>query len=497
MKRTLPRRTGDPACFIGRPSRMKAGPMPPPVQVSGQGFVPGPAAHNSRMSKRLASLLVVLAAAVLALLPRLQRDPLAWEAGKRSGPLYFVGSGNSLELVRGGDPFAKKTGRAKKALEGGLERYGERPELRDALSPASEDSQASAASWSLARAGDLRSARRGPGGAAIVGAPAGKAFGTRIERAGREARPTRLGGLSMGTRGSEPAAQLKSKPTREARTAGASAAGGTPLPPPHAARDFDSRRVSPGGARLAMGSSAAVPSWSPKEREKPKKPLEKPKAPLTLSDWIGKGPLKAPTGKPKPPTFSPLKALFPNLLPDGRAYERATPPPAVLELVTPPEERPDYEAWLEKDEHRGRKAEAHWHQDGKTWLLHAGKAWGIAEGGGWSWMLSAERRWWTVADGAQRMLRHDGAWWWRTKDGWFLLKGGEPWAWRHFPEWQGQGVIHPTRGTQVVYSADGGRVAILTPGQETVVFDALSGEVLARFPAKSESLQEDYHGKPE
>ncbi|MDE2291238.1 MAG: hypothetical protein KGL53_04075 [Elusimicrobia bacterium] len=100
----------------------------------------------------------------------------------------------------------------------------------------------------------------------------------------------------------------------------------------------------------------------------------------------------------------------------------------------------------------------------------------------WAWELPGGRTWWAKAQGAPALARHQGAWWWRTEDGWFLLKGGQAWAWRHVPGWEGGGFFHPGTGTEVVYSADGKRLAVITPHQDTLVFDALTGALLARIP---------------
>lgn len=207
--------------------------------------------------------------------------------------------------------------------------------------------------------------------------------------------------------------------------------------------------------------------------------------PPTLSDWLGKGALKPPAGKLKAPTFAPLKKLFPPSLPDGKPYARKTPPPSHLEKLAPPDEQPLYERWLEKDDNRGRKDEPHWHINGRnTPFLHAGKSWGRADRGRWTWMIKSDRRWWTVADGAQRMVRHRDRWWWKTRDGWFLLHEGRPWVWRYFAEWRRRGYLQPKSGTAVVYSADGRRVALITPGQGARVFDARTGGLLGSYPEK-------------
>ncbi len=44
------------------------------------------------------------------------------------------------------------------------------------------------------------------------------------------------------------------------------------------------------------------------------------------------------------------------------------------------------------------------------------------------------------------------------------------------------GFIHPKSGTRIVYSADGLRVAVITPGRGSRVFDARTGRLLAYFP---------------
>ena len=246
--------------------------------------------------------------------------------------------------------------------------------------------------------------------------------------------------------------------------------------------NFDGRGGPVGGPHAK--SAPPVPAGAAKQegRKEPEKSKEAKIKILNLADWLGTWSYHPPEGRVKAPSFSDLKSQFPAVLPGGLAYERATPPPAAVERLVPPGERPDYDDWVYKDEHAHRRDRPHWHWDGADPLFHAGKAWGAVAAGHWSWMLESDRRWWTLGDGAQRLVRHDGAWWWRTDGGWFLLKGGQPWAWRRFPEWEGQGFIHPTRGTQVVYSADAARVAVITPGQDTVVFDTASGAVLARFP---------------
>ncbi len=153
--------------------------------------------------------------------------------------------------------------------------------------------------------------------------------------------------------------------------------------------------------------------------------------------------------------------------------------------MPPPGEHPKYVRWLEKDDHRGRGDEPHWHIDtSNVRHYHMGTAWGRSDGTDWTWFIRKGKRWWTVADGAQRMTRHAGRWWWKTRDGWFLLHGGEPWAYRHFPEWKRRGFLQPASGMRLVYSRDGRRVVLVGPDGGSRVFDARTGELIASFPPK-------------
>lgn len=481
MRRVLPHRTGDPTCFPGPWTRPGGGPLPRRDRDRGPRKSAGPAAHNDAVKKRHAAVLLVLGAAALILAPRLKTVAEGDLTDARGTPMFFVGSGGSLGLVKGTlfDPRLRRERKPKETPRTELEPM---PELKDALSGLSGASGASI--WGPGFSPTITSARRRPDGSVKAGPAPEKIFtrGTVPRLTFRERRETE--GKGKTTSGNAARSRAQAAPVRTAATPGRPGSSSPGLPERRArgTADFDGRRTPGSSGRLTKGTSVAVTPWSPKPAKKEKEGVAKEPKPPTLSDWIGKGAIKAPTGKLEAPSFSPLRALFPERLPDGRTYERATPAPAVLETLTPPEDRPSYADWLDKDAKRGRKAEPHWHMDGKEWVFHAGKAWGLTGGGRWTWMLESGRRWWTVADGAQRMVRHQDSWWWKTKDGWFLLKGGEPWAWRHFPEWEGDGVIHPTRGTQVVYSADGERVAVITPGQDTLVFDARTGGLLARFP---------------
>ncbi len=65
---------------------------------------------------------------------------------------------------------------------------------------------------------------------------------------------------------------------------------------------------------------------------------------------------------------------------------------------------------------------------------------------------------------------------------WFVVHDGQPWAWRHFQDWDAQGLFQPGSGTEMVYSNDFSRVAVITPGTGAEVFDAASGREVARIP---------------
>lgn len=410
--------------------------------------------------------------------------PEPGEGGSWGVPSGLEGRGNiaGMSLVKGLFGRTEPTPQ-RGALTEERARLRPRAGLRDALS--SESAASDSAYWQAVLDRPVKSARHDPARTApAVSTPPDGWLPTVRRPSGKAAERPRAGD------GPGPAGRMRAESERRLshKPEMKGTAPGAPAPAVRGARrdaDFDGRRAGGASGRLTR-NTAAVPasSWSPAERKKePAEKAAKPPKPPTLSDWLGRGTLKAPGRRLKPPTFTPLKDLFPARLPDGRPYERATPPPEAVESLVPPDERPLYEDWLDADERKKRGSKPHWHQDGADWLFHAGKAWGAPREGRWSWLLEYDRRFWTVADGAQRLARHGEAWWWRTEDGWFLLKGGQAWAYRHFPEWEGHGFIHPTKGTQVVYSADGARLAVLTPGRDTVVFDAATGEVLARFPA--------------
>lgn len=146
-----------------------------------------------------------------------------------------------------------------------------------------------------------------------------------------------------------------------------------------------------------------------------------------------------------------------------------TAPPAGLQAL----DRID-PARLERD----RRSGPHW--DGGQW--HDGAVRGVASGGGWTWLSRDGARWWALPAPGRAALRHEGAWWTKERGVWLLVHDGQPWVWRRFQDWDAQGLFHLGTGTEMVYSRDFARVALVTPGRGAAVFDARTGEEMARIP---------------
>jgi len=126
---------------------------------------------------------------------------------------------------------------------------------------------------------------------------------------------------------------------------------------------------------------------------------------------------------------------------------------------------------------RDRNPRPHW--DGGVW--HRGAERGLAREDAWLPLRLEGGRWWAFAGGGAQ-LRHDGVWWTKQRGVWLVVHEGRPWAWRSFQDWGAQGLFQPDSGTEMVYSQDFARVALITPGQGAVVYDAATGETLARIP---------------
>ncbi|MFA6028780.1 MAG: hypothetical protein WC969_02875 [Elusimicrobiota bacterium] len=346
--------------------------------------------------------------------------------------------------------------------------------LERALARLSEHSSA------RARATDSARPREGEALRDAVGAGAFSDLSARASRAGEWTRandadaPAQAGGDSHASGGAS------SERVRGQRAGHRRNGGST-----HGTDIDDWREVEAVEARADFeGRMAPLPEPLLAALRAPKKAASKPAKksrpfefrPPTLKHWLGKDPFDPPTGKLAAPSFAHLRALTPAALPDGTPVRASVPPPAFIERLEPPDAEPAYAAWRAAD---GGARKPHWHAGKNAAWLHAGAAWGAGREGRWAWLIRKGARWWTPTSGSPRMVRHQDRWWWRTRDGWFVLHDGEPWLRRRFAEWAREGLIHPATGTRIVYSADGLRVAVVTPGEGWAVFDARTGELLA------------------
>lgn len=126
---------------------------------------------------------------------------------------------------------------------------------------------------------------------------------------------------------------------------------------------------------------------------------------------------------------------------------------------------------------RDRDPRPHW--DGDAW--HDGRERGLSAGGAWLPLRLDHGRWWAYAGGGAQ-LRHDGVWWAKARGVWFVVHEGRLWAWRSFQDWDAEGLFQPDTGTEMVYSRDFARAAVITPGQGAMVYDAATGEPLGQIP---------------
>ena len=184
--------------------------------------------------------------------------------------------------------------------------------------------------------------------------------------------------------------------------------------------------------------------------------------PLLLSKLIGSRALHSPPASLEPP---PQPALRPARDDAGALVPDGTPALSVLDAVDP--------ASFSRD-HSQR---AHW--DAGVW--HDGAERGLMRDGQWLPLYRDRGRWWAFAGGGAQ-LRHDGVWWMKERGIWLVIHDGRPWAWRSFQDWDAEGLFQPGTGTEMVYSKDFARVAMITPGDGAVVYDAVSGERLAEIP---------------
>jgi hypothetical protein len=190
--------------------------------------------------------------------------------------------------------------------------------------------------------------------------------------------------------------------------------------------------------------------------------------PLLMGTALGPKSLRPPANDLQPPTaLLDLPERRPASDPEGKPTPAASASLSAVEALNP--------SSLSKDRHAG----AHWDED--QW--HDGPARGVEAGGAWLWTYRDGSRTWALAgDPPEPLLRHDGAWWLKSGGMWFVVHDGEPWALRNFSDWGAQGLFHPATGTQIVYSADYSRAAVITPGRGAEVFDARTGALIGTIP---------------
>jgi hypothetical protein len=186
-----------------------------------------------------------------------------------------------------------------------------------------------------------------------------------------------------------------------------------------------------------------------------------------LGQLLGKKILTPPaTGLRAPRELRDFALRRPKELADGRPFRTSLAPISIIEHFDA--------ARLSHD----RRAPPHW--DGEQW--HDGPAHGVLLAGQWAPFFRASSGVWALGSApVTEMLRHGDAWWLKRDGRWFVLHEGQPWAWRHFQDWDADGFFQPGSGTEMVYSHDYGRVAVITPGQGALVFDAISGLELAQI----------------
>ena len=187
--------------------------------------------------------------------------------------------------------------------------------------------------------------------------------------------------------------------------------------------------------------------------------------PILLSTLFGKDAIRPPKTNVQPPNMSHLPAEAPKIGPDGKPLVWSPASLEALEAASPPQES-------------CRSPDAHWHGE----IYHDKTAWASSAKDGWLWQEKSSGHWWAFTEPSQpTWLWHGGHWWWKSDGIWFLLHQGQPWGYRLFNEDRQEGLIHPGTGTQMVYSKDGSRVALVTPGDGAWLFDAQTGETLRRW----------------
>lgn len=190
--------------------------------------------------------------------------------------------------------------------------------------------------------------------------------------------------------------------------------------------------------------------------------------PLLLSKMLGRGALRPPPAALVPPDLSHLRERKPARLPDGSPVPAR---PYALDQVEAHDPRRAAAA--------DRRRAPHWHED-RRW--HDGPAQGVAADARWLWLWKEKARWWAAPEPEKPpLLRHGALWWGKQRGVWFALHEGELWSWRRFADWDAEGLIRLADGVELVYSADLGKVAVITPGAGAVLYDARTGAELGEW----------------
>lgn len=222
-------------------------------------------------------------------------------------------------------------------------------------------------------------------------------------------------------------------------------------------RDFSPRRFPHRFARRGRGGRSGRARASTRRFK-----------PLLLGSALGPKTLRPPDGKLEPP---PALLALPDRRPENDFAGRPTPS-AFADLSAAEDLNP---AALARDRHAG----PHW--DKNQW--HDGPARGLEQGGSWLWTYRDGARLWALAGRpAEPLLRRGSVWWMKHEGMWFVVHDGEPWALRNFADWGAQGLFQPATGTQIVYSSDYSRAAVITPGNGAEVFDARTGALIGSIP---------------
>ena len=228
----------------------------------------------------------------------------------------------------------------------------------------------------------------------------------------------------------------------------------------------------PNAAAWTRRTSRAFPLFQPPHRARAraaKATRRRRVKPLLLSKLLGRGALRPPPASLVAPNLSRLNARRPLRMPNGtpvptRAYD--------LDLLEAQDPR------LAGSTTDSRRSD-HW-DAGPLW--HAGSARGLIADARWLWLWKDKTRWWAVREPQESPLfRHKGLWWSKQRRVWFALHDGELWSWRRFAEWDAEGLIRLTDGVELVYSADFTKVAVITPGEGAVLYDAYTGAELGHW----------------